>query len=224
MAVAGRRRSRARLRGATAPRASSTPRRRRCASRCAVESAGGAADPLGRCSTPRSRSPRAGARYDEAAQRAAVRAVRAAGAAGATTLRTLLWTRTTRRRAAVHGRDHGRPARAVHLRPRGRRLALPRRARRRRGAARVPVQRHASSTPAPGGRLQIDADLVGAGGRVPAAGARSGARRWTATSPARAWLRLRTRRFDRLARLQGAPRARRRWEDALDALLPARGA
>ena len=58
-----------------------------------------------------------------------------------TTLRTLLWTRTTLVVPAFDGLDGRGPRCAVLLRPRGRGVALPRRALRRRRAARVPVQR-----------------------------------------------------------------------------------
>ena len=76
-----------------------------------------------------------------------------------------------------------------------------------------------SSTPAPGGLLQTARISWEQRGRLPAAGRASGARRWTATSPARAWLRLRhATRFDRLAAYK-ARHALPTWERRVDALL-----
>ena len=81
-------------------------------------------------------------------------------------------------------------ARAVHLRPRGARVALPRRARRTARCRSSSCSAAPSSTRAPDGRLQTGADLLGAGGRVPAAGARV-ARDDGPHFPGSAWLRLR---------------------------------
>src|SRR6478672_1715732 len=70
---------------------------------------------------------------------------------------------------ALHGPDRRRPARAVHLRPRRDRDALSRRVAGRRGAARVPLQRHGLLL----GRRRPPADraaLVGPRGRLPPAG------------------------------------------------------
>ena len=75
---------------------------------------------------------------------------------------------------------------------------------RRRGAARAPVQRHGVLRAAPAARCRRARIALGRGGRLPAAGARSGARRWTATSRAAPGCGWTATRFDRLAALQGA--------------------
>ncbi len=83
-------------------------------------------------------------------QDAAGRAVRRAERLGHDAAHAALDAHDARSCPPFTGRDGRRSAGAVHLRLRGRRRAqVPGRARRRRGAARVPVQRHASSTRAP---------------------------------------------------------------------------
>ena len=141
-----------------------------------------------------------------------------AGAAGATTLRTLLWTRTTLVIPPFTGATTAellvpcsydidvRAARYLD--------AL--------GDGEVPLEFLFSGTvfyAGPGGAAADRADLVGAGGRLPAAGRACGARRWTGTSPARRGCGCDKERFDRLAAYK-ARHALASWDDALDALLP----
>ena len=162
----------------------------------------------------------AAARYATASRRPPVRAVRRAARTGATTLRTLLWTRTTLVVPPFTGETDVDLLVPVHVRLRGR----PRRSyldalRRRRGAARVPVQRHGLLR---GRRRRAAdrADLVGPRGRLPAAGARLARddgpplprQRLAAAGP--------RRRFDRLAAYKARARAAELGA-ALDALLRA---
>ena len=193
------------------PRACRTPRCRRWPSRC--RSRAPAASRSGRsCSTCRSRSARGGGPTTSASRR---------GCSSCSGPR-----RTGGRRCA---RCCGRARRAscppftgttvvdlprrLQLRPRGRRVALLRRAAGRRGAARVPVQRRGLLR-RPGRRAADRAHLLGAGGayRLPVAV-------WRETIdghfPGTAWLRLRPGQLRAPARLQGPPRAgdagRTRW-------------
>ena len=96
-----------------------TPRCRRCASRCAIEPPA-ASRSARSCWTCRSRSPHGGARYDEAAHDRLFELFGPPDRWG-TTLRTLLWTRTTLVVPPFTGRTVVDLARALHLRPRGRR-------------------------------------------------------------------------------------------------------
>ena len=147
------------------PPASSTRRCRRCASRCGCRRRRRCA-PC--CSTCRSRSPRAGAAMtrprttgcSSCSGRSRTGARRCARCCG----------RARRSSCPAFDRlDRRGPRRAVQLRPRGRGVALPRRAVRRRGAARVPVQRqrllHGRR------RAADDAAVVEQRGGIPAAGA-----------------------------------------------------
>ena len=129
-------------------RRSSAPRRRRSRSRCA--STRPAARRSARCcSTCSSRSPRAGGATTRT-RRSGCSSCSGRQGLGLDAAQPAVDARDARR-AGVHRLDGRRPAGAVHLRHGRARDALPRRARGRRGAARVPVQRHASSTRAPAG-------------------------------------------------------------------------
>ena len=134
-----------------------------------VESARRASRSARCCSTRRSRSRRAGARYDDAAHERLFELFGPAEQWGSDPAHAAVDARDARR-PAVHGQ---RPSSscpiALHLRPRGRGVALLRRARRRRGAARVPVQRHRLLRAADG-RLQAARISWEQRGRVPAAG------------------------------------------------------
>ena len=152
-----------------AERARATPRCRRCASRCASTEARRAADPVGaarRADPDRGAPARA---TTTAAQRAAVRALRRAGRAGA---RRCGRCRGRARRSSCRpstGSTVVDAAGAVQLRPRGRGVALLRRAR---ATARC---RSSSSSAAPcfydgpDGGAPGHAHLLGERGRVPAA-------------------------------------------------------
>ena len=121
-------------------------------------------------------------------------------------LHALHWTTLNVHVPAVH-REHARgAARAVHLRPRGDRRAVPQRARGRRGAARVPVQRHRLLRRR---RTGGSRSAGSAGTRRPTTACRwpRGARRWTATSPTRPGCACAARASTGSARLQGAPHA-----------------
>ena len=127
--------------------------------------------------------------YDEASHDAAVRALRTGRRVGPT-LRTLLWTRTTLVVPAVHRRHRRRPARAVHVRHRGARHPLPRRARATARCRSSSCSAAPSSTPARAGCCRRRGSR---GSRRPGSGCPS--RVWRETMdrhfPGTAWLRLR---------------------------------
>ena len=137
-----------------------------------------------------------------------------------TTLRTLLWTRTTLVVPAFDGPDGGRPARPVHVRPRGRRRrATSTRSRTARcrssscSAARVFYAR-------PDGRLQTARLSWDQRGRVP----RCRSRVWRETMdrhfPGTRLAAARQGRASTGSRPTSRATRCRRWDAALDALLP----
>ena len=198
-------------------RRSSTPRCRRCASRCA-STAPAASRSARCCSTRRSRSPRAGARYDDGRAASGCSSCSAPPADWGTTLRTLLWTRTTLVVPPFTRRHARRPAVPCTYDLEVVGVALLRRARGRRGAARVPVQRQRLLR----GRGRAAADGADRRGSArPRTGCRCAVWRETMERYFRgtAWVRLRKDALRPARRVQGARTRCRRWEDALDALL-----
>ena len=123
------------------------------------------------------------ARVRRGRARPAVRALRPGGRLGHDAAHAAVDAHDARR-AGLRGLDGGRPRRAVLVRPRGRRLALPGRALRRRRAARVPVQRqrllHRRATASCRRR-----GCRGRARRPTRCRCGCGRRRWSATSAAR---------------------------------------
>ena len=172
------------------------------------------------CCRPSCRSPARRRRYDARRTRRSCSSCSASPSAGARRCARCRGRRSTMVVPAVQ-REHRRRARACRARYdfEVAAVALPRRARRRRRAARVPVQRHACSTPTGTGACRPGGS-PGSRRRSTRCRSRSGARRWTATSRGAAGCGSAATSFARLAAYRSR-HALATWDDVVDRLLAA---